>query len=119
MNKTILVKTSLIISIIGIFLIILFANNLEPEVSKISSITVKDLDNYIKIQGQIEDFKEILLNNSEYLELFKVKDDSGSIEVVFRKRISLQTSQEIEIVGKISEYQGSLQIEASKIKVFS
>ncbi|MCX6741768.1 MAG: OB-fold nucleic acid binding domain-containing protein [Candidatus Pacearchaeota archaeon] len=114
-----LLKLSLIISIFGIFLILFLANNLEPNFSDISNITQKELDNYVKIKGEIIDTQEIFLNDSEYLELFTIKDGSGSIEGVFRKRMSLQTNQQVEILGKVSDYKGAIQIEASKIKIIS
>ena len=119
MKTRILLKLSLIISLIGIFLVLFLSNNLEPSVSNISSITSKELDNYIKIKGSIVYTQEIFLNDSAYLEILTIKDDSGSIESVFRKRVALHVNQQVEILGKVSEYRGIIQIEASKIKIIS
>ena len=51
------------------------------------------------------------------MELMKISDGSGSIEVVFRNRMALNADQQVEILGKISDYKGAIQIEASKVKI--
>jgi len=112
---------SLILSIIGIFIIVVLAQILEPKLVKISDIDKKMLDEYAKVQGQVQDIQKI--KSPDYhnpIVLIDLKDDSNaSITVVWRQDINLTQNQAIQVIGKVSEYQEETQIEASKIKVLS
>jgi RecJ-like exonuclease len=109
-----LLKISLIVTFIGLFLIIILANCFEPKTTEISSIDKKILDEWVKVTGQVNNLKSIS-TESGYLTTFTITDSTGRIDVIFYKKINL--TEKVEIIGKISEYQGKLQISASKIKI--
>lgn len=111
-----LTKISFVVALLGIILIVLLALNLEPTTRAISSISEKNLDEWVKIQGKVIDIKEIKSNETEIFDIIRVHDGMDSIDVLSGKVLDLKINYEIEVIGKVSEYKGELQIEASKIK---
>ncbi len=108
----------LILSLIGIFIIVILAQVLEPKLIKISDINKKMLDEHVKIQGQVEDVQKIKSQNyPNPIVLITLKNQSSQITVVWRQDITLTQNQIIQVVGKVSEYRNETQIEASKIKM--
>lgn len=106
-----LLKLSLVCSMIGLFLIIFLANHLEPNLINISEIDEKNLEEIVKVQGYIEYIKEY-----ESLTVFSLKDKTGKIDVVFYDDFPFHKNDKIEIIGKVIEYKGKIEIEANKIK---
>jgi hypothetical protein len=109
---------SLLLSVLGIFIIIILAQTLEPKLIKISDINKKMLDEYIKVQGRALDIQKI--NSPDYpnpIILISLKNQSDKITVVWRQDIILTQNQTIQVIGKVSEYQNETQIEAQKIKI--
>jgi RecJ-like exonuclease len=118
MNPKSLKKLTLIISILGIFLIYILAINFEPKQIKISDITQKSLDQFVKIRGYV--IKPGIIENKEKeyaFTVFKIQDNSSEIGVIFRKPLELKNLQQVEIIGKVSSYENQLQIETIKLKI--
>ncbi len=107
-----LLIASLVCSLIGLFLIILLANHLEPSLITIKSIDENNLDNFVKVQGTVTEIKE-----TEGLSIFTIKDKTNSMKIVSYEKPLLMRNQEIEVVGKVVEYQGTLELEATTIKI--
>jgi RecJ-like exonuclease len=111
---------SLVLSVIGIFIIVVLAQVLEPRLIKISDLNKKMLDEYVQVQGQVEDIQKI--KSQDYpnpIILITLKNQSNQITVVWRRDITLSQNQILRVTGKVSEYENETQIEASKIKILS
>lgn len=104
-------KFSLILSVIGVIILVFLSQNLEPKQKKISEINSKMLEGYVKINGNLASIK-----NLDGMQILKVEDDTGSISVVVFEKTNLSTGMQIEVIGKVTRYRGSLEIEAQKIK---
>ncbi len=105
---------SLITSIIGIFMLLLFLNIQDPKPIKISSINEKQINKHVTIQGQL--IRAYTLKG-DFTALI-IKDNTGSIEIVCNcPDLKNQTNQNMSITGKISEYNNQLQIQADKIMI--
>lgn len=113
MDEKNLLKVALICSIIGIFIIFVFANRLEPSLINISEISSSLVDQSVKVQGKI-----VSIKNSPSVLIFDVKDDTGSVKVVVfdKKNLDLNKNQLVEVLGVVKEYKGSLEVEAKNIK---
>ncbi|MEM0465894.1 MAG: hypothetical protein QXW97_04320 [Candidatus Pacearchaeota archaeon] len=110
-DKTIL-KLSIIISIVGIFTLLLLSINLEPKLIKIKDINSLDLYKKIKVQGKIVSIKK--LNN---LDIIKIEDGENKINVlVYNSKINFEINRTVIVIGKIVEYKNNLEIAADKIK---
>jgi RecJ-like exonuclease len=106
-----LLITSLVGSILGILLITLLANNLEPKLKSISDVDERNLEEIVKLQGKV-----VLVKEYETLTVFTLEDETGKIDSVFYEKIEIKKNQTVEVIGKIVEYKGKIEIEANKIE---
>jgi len=106
-------KKLLIISLVGIFILLLILSFYEPKISKIKDVSEMPVYTQVKTNGKI-----ILINEySNNFKSIKIKDFSGEISVVgnFEEINDEYVNKTIEVVGKMSEYNNKLQINADKI----
>ncbi len=114
-------KLSLIITLIGIFFLLILLNISEPKLKNISEITIKDLNKNVKIKGGIISIKEYETNTKENFLILTVKDKTGKIEVLITNQKNqalnrqLTKNQTLIIIGKVSQYKDTMQIQAEKI----
>ncbi len=107
-----LIKLSLICSLIGLFLIIFLANHLEPPISPLSEIDERDLEEIVKVQGEI-----VRVIEHETLILFTLEDETGKIDCVFYNDFPFYENENVEVIGEVVEYKGKIEIEATKINL--
>ena len=103
---------SLIVSLIGIFLLLLLLKTLEPRLISIEKINGELINKNVKIQGEIFNIK--LYEDSNF-QVIAIKDNTGKIEVTINKILNFTNNQNITIIGKVQEYNENLQINADKI----
>lgn len=113
-----LLKLSLTISLLGIITLLILANTLEPNLTSINKITIKDLNKKVKIQGGVENAKNY--ENSKTYELFyilTISNGTGEIDVALntKKNLDLKINQNVTIIGRVNTYKNQLQIQAEKI----
>ena len=112
MNRAL--KISLALSLVGILVLIFLSSHLEPKSLPISNITEEYLNQEVKITGQItkiKDFKDI---NFQILEF---QDLTGSIDVTTNsENLTINKNLTYVIIGKVSDYNGTIQINADKIQ---
>lgn len=107
-----LLKLCLITALVGTFLIVILANNLEPEAKTIDTINEKMFDEWIKVQGNVTQERD-----TSGLKILTVNDGTASINCILRKNVSYSfENQKVEVQGKITDYKGEIEIEISKIK---
>ena len=113
MKTSLLLRFSLIVALVGVFLIIVLANNLEPKITKVSDIDSRYLDRFVKVQGYVGKIKVY-----EGLSVVTLKGkDAGTIKVVSYQKLYLSERSFIEVVGRVIEYREELEIEANKIEI--
>lgn len=111
MNENSLLKIALICSIVGVFIVLVFAEKLEPPLVRIIEISEDFMDQDVMIQGEVVSVK-ITPSTS----IFDVKDESGSVKVVtFDKGYDIGKGQAVEVTGTVKEYKGVLEIEAKRV----
>ena len=108
MDKT-LFKTALFLSLLGIFLLIIISNFIEPRLSKIESIDRKNIEDFIKIKGNISDIKNIGT-------LFRIGDETGKINGIIYDNEKIKERKNVIIIGKIMDFEGELEIEVRSIR---
>ena len=115
MKTKALLKLSLITALIGTFLVIILANNLEPLIIEISNINENMIDEWVKIQGNVTNER-----NVGGLTILTIYDGSGGIRATLRKKTDVKfEGYEVVILGKIFEYKNEIEIEISKISINS
>ncbi|MEK6860938.1 MAG: OB-fold nucleic acid binding domain-containing protein [Nanoarchaeota archaeon] len=114
-EKTLL-KISLVVSIIGIFILYLISSKMSLNTINISEINEDLIDKEVKVRGMIKQYQD-----GPSVKILKVEDDSGFIKVVvFKnkdKNTDLKTKTNIEITGKIKKYKSELEIIAKTIRI--
>lgn len=107
-----LLRTALVCSIIGIFIILSISENIEIKNLNIAEITKEKLEETVKITGEI-----ISKTDTEDLIIMNVKDSTGEMTVITFKSddIKLEKNQLVEIQGEVIDYKGKIEIEASRI----
>jgi len=106
-------KAAFITAILGVIILIFLSENLEPKLMSIDKITSKDIDNYVKIQGNVISIKQYASSA-----LIKVNDSTGSIYTVFFGNANISKGF-VEITGKVTEYKGILELEIQRINSLS
>ena len=112
LNKKELLKISLIISLIGIFLLLFLTNFLNPKQINIDQINNKLLNKNIQVQGTIFNIRSYEDSNFQIL---SIKDETGKIDVTTNHILDLKNNNQIIVTGQVKEYKQYLQIQADKI----
>lgn len=107
-----LFKISLLISLIGIFLLLVLSNILEPKIIDISKINNPIIGEAVKIQGQIFNIREYPDSN---FQVISIKDETGKVDVTTDRILNLTNNQEIIVIGVVKEYKEFLQVQANRI----
>ena len=102
-------KLALITAILGTLFLIFLSESLEAKEMDIDKITSKDIDNYVKINGNITSIKQYSTST-----LIKIEDNTGKIYALSYGVINL-TKGPVILTGKVTEYMGTLEIEIEKI----
>jgi DNA/RNA endonuclease YhcR with UshA esterase domain len=111
-NSINLLKISLTISLIGILLLLLISNILEPKLLQIKDIKENLIDKNVKLEGKISNIQAY--KESDF-QIISIKDKTGKIDVTLDKIINLNINQTIIVIGKVTLYKGFLEIQANKI----
>ena len=112
MNEKTFLRIAIFTSLIGILILLFIVERTELPLSKISEITSLQIDKEVRIQGLVSSVK-----STQSTTMMTVSDVTSSIKVViFSQDIQISTGDFVEVVGKVGEYQGKLEILASEIK---
>jgi DNA/RNA endonuclease YhcR with UshA esterase domain len=123
-------KIALTTSILGIVGIIIFSGQLSPQEYSIININTGMLDKEVSINGVVEDIKKSKDGKTYFLE---IGDSTGRISVVvfhqnvedyerYNLKIMDLVKRRIRIHGKVTEYNGHLEIiltDSKSIKVIA
>ena len=74
---------SLIISIIGILILLILSNNLQPEKINLKNINIQNINQKIQTQGTITSIKTFQEQN---FQIINIKQDNYSIAVLVNKK---------------------------------
>ena len=114
MTESLLIKVSLVFSIIGIIILFFISDKIKPKEYQINKLTKDELEKEVKIIGKIKNLKQ--LNKGL---LITLEDKTSSIKVILfeNKNIKLRTGINIEVIGKLKTYQKEFEIEAHEINI--
>ncbi|MBI2508102.1 OB-fold nucleic acid binding domain-containing protein [Candidatus Woesearchaeota archaeon] len=114
MQDKVLFKVSLIISVMGTFLVLLILEYSEVKLTEINSLGKNQLETRVKVQGAIVSIKE-----TPGLYILTIKDTSATIPLVIFKEdtLALEKNTQVEVIGKLTEYKKELEIIVEKIKI--
>jgi len=115
MKQKLLMKISFLISLLGIALMLLLIQILEPELIGIEKINNKMLEKSVKIQGIVSKIED-----KQTFKILSVNDGTGNIDVLCKcNNKKIKENQKIIVKGKVQEYKEKLQSLADKIISYS
>jgi len=94
-----LLKIAFLATVIGILILAILSQNLEPKSISISKIDLKMLDNYVKISASI---KEVIKTDSITILTIKDLADNSEITAIMDKGDVLK-GENVEIIGQVIE----------------
>lgn len=123
-------KIALITSIIGLVGMLYFADAVEPRQVQIKEISRGMIDQDVSLEGVVQKVKKSAGSNTYFLE---VMDGTGKITVVIFDSTALDLQEQnlsisslygrrIKATGKVSDYQGQMEIilnDGSSLKIIA
>lgn len=110
-----LLKISFFSTIAGIIFLAIFSQSLEPKTISISKIDLKMIDQYVKVNAFVKSVNEI--KGLTILTLKDINEDAEIIAIVYNFKGEILIDDEVEIIGKVKEYEGEAEIEIEKLRV--
>ncbi len=117
MKESLLLKIALITSLVGLIILYFFSGRIEIDESSIAKIDRTDVGDFVKVKGKISK-----INDNENYIVLQIEEPK-TISVIFFKDVNMNVSvnvqDEVEILGKVSEFKGKQQIIADRIRIIS
>jgi len=112
MKEENIMKGAMFCTVMGIIGIILIQNFIDVPLVSISSLSKSDIDKYVRLNGNPTN-----VFSSDSISGFVLDDGTGSLPIViFSETINIQKlSKNIQVLGKVSFYDGKLQVIADSI----
>ncbi|MBM3200560.1 hypothetical protein FJZ53_06485 [Candidatus Woesearchaeota archaeon] len=113
MDDKTLLKISVICSLIGILIIFIFAEKLEPPTVAISDVNEGLVEKDVKLRGEIYSIRNLKQGVS-----FRLKDETGFIDVIIfnDESFDVNKGESVEVQGVVKTYNGGLEIEAKEVR---
>lgn len=109
-------KILIVASLLGIMILLFLSTTIKPEKSNIADITEKNLNEIVKVQGKIISIREY---NNQTFQVLKIRDETGTIDATSNSKTGLKEriniSQDYMIIGKVSEYNKTIQISINQL----
>ena len=115
MKEKNLLKIALICSLLGLLILYLVSNNIEIKEKNIEKITLDNKDEFVNIKGTISN-----IVNTEKVNIIKILQPQEITVVLFKnenKTTTIQQGNEIEVIGKVDEYEDKIEIIADRVRV--
>ena len=116
MKESTLLRISLIITFIGIAFLYILTDNIEIAEKTIDKITIEDADEYVKMAGILTKISET--DKVYFLEMAQAQ----AISIIVFKgqnnetKLDLQKGNSVEIIGKIDEFEGKMNIIGNRVR---
>ncbi len=111
MQESTLLKISVVSSIIGLALLFFLSMFTKLENTEIKELSIADIDRTIKIQGLVS-----RVNPGEKITFLEIVQHNKMPVLVFSTNLTLNSGDEVEVVGKVTEYNGKVELIADNIR---
>ena len=115
MKEKTLLKIALITSLSGLLILYLISSNIELKEKNIEKITIENIDEFVKLKGIVK-----RITDTEKVTIMEITQPQEITVVLFKDKnttTKIQKNNEIEIFGKVDEYEGKLEIIADRVRV--
>ena len=115
MQEKTLLKIALITSIVGLVVIYVISGNIVIEEKTLEKITIGNKDEFVKVRGmvsRITDLEKVtIMEITQPTEITIIMFKNGNESTIFAE------GNEVEIIGKIDEYEGEMEIIAERARI--
>jgi len=114
MQKKDLLKISLIVSLIGIAVLFVITQRIEINEKNIDKINKDNIGDYVKIKGKINKIDD--LKNAVKI---NVVQPSTMDVIIFKNNqsIDFEEGDNVEVIGRVEEYNGKMEVIGEKVRV--
>ncbi len=115
MKEKNLLKYAFIASLLGVLILFIVSENISVEEKTISKITFEDMDKKVKIKGFVEKVVD-----TEKVVIMEVVQAENIDVILFKKEagvIDIEKDDFIEVIGKVEEYGGELEVIGQRVRV--
>tara|TARA_Y100000310_G_scaffold345840_1_gene470991 strand:+ start:6774 stop:7133 length:360 start_codon:yes stop_codon:yes gene_type:complete len=117
MNESHLLKLALISSLIGLFVLYIVSNNMDIKEISLDELNNEEIGNKVKVLGKVSRITEL-----DKVTFLDVSQPVTTKIVIFREKekdeaLDLEQDDYIEIIGKVEDYEGEMEIIADRIRI--
>jgi len=115
MKEKNLLKIALITSLLGLSILYLINDNIEIKEKNIEKITLDNKDEFVKLTGIVN-----RIVDTEKVTIMEIMQPQEITVVLFKnenKTMPIQEGNEVEVIGKVDEYEGKLEIIADRLRI--
>jgi DNA/RNA endonuclease YhcR with UshA esterase domain len=115
MKEKTLLRIALICSLLGLLSLYLISENINIEEKNIEKITLENKDEFVKLKGTVTN-----VVNAENVMIIDILQPQEITVVMFKsngQQIGIKKGQQIEVIGKVDDYEGNLEIIADRVRV--
>jgi len=115
MQEKTLLKIALITSLLGLLILYLISSNIEIKEKNIEKITLDNKDEFVKLRGIVS-----RVVDTEKVTIMEITQPQQITVVLFKdenKSMQIQEGNQVEIFGKVDEYEGKLEIIADRLRI--
>lgn len=115
MREKTLLKIALIVSLAGLLILYIISGNIEIKEKTLEKITLENKDEMVKVRGIVS-----RLTDTEKVAIMEITQPAEVTVVLFKgsnESIPIKEGNEVEIIGKVDEYEGKLEIVAQRARI--
>ena len=115
MQEKTLLKVALIVSLIGLLVLYLISDNIEIKEKTLEKITLENKDEMVKVKGIVS-----RITDTEKVTIMEVTQPAEITIVLFKaenKATPIEEGNEVEVIGKVDDYEGNLEIIAQRARI--
>jgi len=115
MQEKTLLKLALIVSLTGILILYLISDNITIKQTSIEKITLDNKDDFVKVRGIVSKVVD-----TEKVTIMEIIQPTEITVVLFKeenRKMPIKEGNEVEIFGKVDEYEGKLEIIAQRARI--
>jgi len=98
-------KLSLIVALVGIFVLLFMVTNYQPPLTTINQLTTNQLGKQITLAGTITN-----IHDYQNFQILTIKDKTGTIDLLVNQKTAFKENQTIEVSGTLTQYKNRLQL---------
>ena len=115
MKEKTLLKAALIITLVGLAVLYLISGSIEIEETNMEKITLQNKGDFVKIKGTVSN--KVDAGKITILDITQPHEITVILIKRDNKTIQINHGNEVEIIGKVDEYNGKMEIIADKVRV--